>query len=182
MPLAVIADLVGGALTGALPLFFAYFVYRLCTQRGPVRLKHELLLAAFVFYLLCLYHITVWRYGVSWADVFSPGPRAVNLVPLVETLGNLQYGVWAFVYNLLGNVVWFVPLGLLLPLCRPGTRLSRTVLTGAAVSLSIELLQLLLRTGITDVDDLIFNALGAALGWWPYRLLFCRTRRRAIFR
>lgn len=40
-----------------------------------------------------------------------------------------------------------------------------------SVSLSIEILQYVLSIGITDVDDIILNALGGILGILMYRLL-----------
>lgn len=67
------------------------------------------------------------------------------------------------------NTSVFLPLGMLLPLlvARPSWR--RTVATAAVFSLGIEVTQLVaarLWAGghVADVDDLLFNVLGAALG------------------
>ena len=63
------------------------------------------------------------------------------------------------------NVLLFVPFGIFLPILWSSFRsLRRTVLTGLAVSGVIELAQLFtFRT--TDINDLITNTLGAALGF-----------------
>ena len=44
------------------------------------------------------------------------------------------------------------------------------LLSGAGLSICIELMQYLLMTGVTDVDDVLLNALGALLGWGLARL------------
>ena len=44
------------------------------------------------------------------------------------------------------------------------------ILLGLAFSLTIELLQLITRLGYADVDDLINNTLGAAIGFLSYKL------------
>ena len=69
------------------------------------------------------------------------------------------------------NVVLFLPFGLLLPLLWPALdRLGRVAAGGFAFSLLIELSQLL-NNRRTDVDDLLMNTLGAALGLLLYRAL-----------
>jgi len=106
-----------------------------------------------VGYLAALAEIIALRGG--------PGEtRELRLVPLGTTLSTLKEGAWPFIYNLVGNLAWFVPLGVLLRRMPP----ARVLLTGAAVSLSLEVLQWLLKTGVTDIDDVILNALGALTG------------------
>ncbi|MCG7285918.1 VanZ family protein [Cellulomonas sp. ACRRI] len=70
----------------------------------------------------------------------------------------------------LTNVAVFVPLGVLVPLLLARSSWPRTVLVAVGVSLGIEVSQLitahLLGGGhLADVNDLLFNVLGAALGY-----------------
>ena len=69
--------------------------------------------------------------------------------------------------NVLLNVAMFVPLGFLLPLlwklCR---KWYVAIPSGFGFSLAIELIQLLTRRGVCDVDDLFCNTLGAAIGYF----------------
>ena len=44
------------------------------------------------------------------------------------------------------------------------------LLAGAGLSAAIELMQYLLMTGVTDVDDVLMNVLGALTGWLLARL------------
>ena len=67
---------------------------------------------------------------------------------------------------IVGNIVLFVPLGWLLPMVWPGIRTLRgIVLIATLCSAGIELCQWLFVTGRSPtIDDVIFNALGAAVG------------------
>lgn len=97
----------------------------------------------------------------------------INWIPLAE--GDwLGYGL---------NIFMFMPLGFLLPLIwedfrKPG----KTVFFGFLLSASIEFFQLFsFRT--TDIDDLIMNTLGTAVGflcWRLLKLLFPRAGSRAV--
>ena len=81
----------------------------------------------------------------------------LNLIPFVGMPDDWK--------NSILNVLLFIPLGILLPLLWDNYKSCRhTVLFGFAMSLTIELLQILTyRT--TDVNDLITNTLGAYLGY-----------------
>jgi glycopeptide antibiotics resistance protein len=77
----------------------------------------------------------------------------------------------------LGNILLFMPVGLLLPLLWPWLhRPWRVIGLGAVISVGIELAQVVMP-GIhrADVNDVLLNTLGAGLGWLTLRL----TRRAA---
>lgn len=97
----------------------------------------------------------------------------LNLVPFrtLRLFGSLldsprpEY-VRAAVINLGGNVLMFIPLGFFLP--RVFLKLSslpRVLLATAAVITAVEILQLFTLVGSCDIDDLILNVIGAALGF-----------------
>jgi glycopeptide antibiotics resistance protein len=68
--------------------------------------------------------------------------------------------------NLLGNLVGFMPFGLLLPFLLTWFRHGvKVLLTGFLLSLGYEFTQLLFGLGIFDVDDLILNTLGSFTGF-----------------
>lgn len=146
-----------------------------------------------VCYLAGLVEITALR-GLVRAG------RSLQLLPLaVTTLGDLQavprlyrmwtgdgaapleaalHSVWPFFYHVAGNLVWFVPFGLLAPRVWPRLRrLPQLALAAAGLSAGIELGQFVLATGATDIDDLLLNTLGAVLGWQMGRGLeaLCRA-------
>ncbi|UQS83425.1 VanZ family protein [Bombilactobacillus thymidiniphilus] len=131
---------------------------------------HEFYLVLLVIYLLLLLCLTVfrqhyfpWEFHPLWHRSF----KEINWLPLVETW-KLTNGksLIDFFYNSCGNVVWFLPLGLLLPVL--SSRLHsfvRVVGIGLCLSVLIESLQFILNTGVSDIDDVIFNTLGTILGY-----------------
>lgn len=82
--------------------------------------------------------------------------------------------------NLAGNIVGFIPLGLILPLLFPGLRTAfRTILCVCLISIGFELIQLFSMLGVCDIDDVILNTLGGSIG---YLLFFIFSKVVAIDR
>jgi len=99
--------------------------------------------------------------------------NAPNLVPLraIRETAALGWG-WPAIRLLAGNVLVFVPFGLLLPAIWPRlARLARVALAGLAFSLAVELSQLAVSLAVgywyrmTDVDDVLLNVAGVLLGY-----------------
>jgi glycopeptide antibiotics resistance protein len=68
-------------------------------------------------------------------------------------------------------VVLFLPMGYFLPMLWEQFRpLWRCLLNGALIITAIELIQLLTLLGRCDIDDLLLNLLGIALGYALYCL------------
>jgi glycopeptide antibiotics resistance protein len=112
------------------------------------------------------------RYRSNW--------RA-QLVPVWNLVVNVRDGdnPMATLAGAAANVALFVPLGFLLPLLAPRfDRPGRTVAAGFAVSTLVELSQLAFP-GIRrpDVNDVLTNTLGTAVGFLAYRLLARRHAR-----
>ena len=76
--------------------------------------------------------------------------------------------VWKRERNVLGNLIWFVPLGFFLRWLYSRLTWKGCLWLAAALSTGIELFQWLLQSGISDIDDIIFNTIGALLGWYCY--------------
>ncbi len=134
----------------------------------------------FAAYLLGLLYFLFFceNYGHGGAGEYS-----YNLVPFKEILRYLRYGgilgTRAVVINLLGNVIAFLPFGVLLPLLfRPFRRIWRTVLLSFVFSALVECTQLIFHVGCFDVDDMILNTLGGLAGF----LLFLAGMRISIRR
>lgn len=75
------------------------------------------------------------------------------------------------------NVLMMVPVGFLFPLAATKKQLQSTLIFGAALSLTIELLQLITKRGYFEIDDLIHNILGAFVGFGIYKGVYCCCRR-----
>lgn len=88
-----------------------------------------------------------------------------------------QLGMFAVFMNIVGNVLGFVPYGFILPIV---TRHFRNgfliILSGFCISLTVESIQLVTKVGSFDVDDMILNTLGAALGYLAFVCCDCLRR------
>ena len=91
----------------------------------------------------------------------------LNLTPFVTIKSQLRHlpAPWA-VRNLVGNVLCFIPFGLLLPLAHRHLRtFFRVMLLALVMICAIEVFQYVTCLGSCDVDDLILNLLGCLAGW-----------------
>ena len=111
------------------------------------------------------------RYSIN---PFGAARRGLEFgVGLISGLlhGDVRVANWTSLEGIILNVLLFIPFGYLLPSLFPRLCCWQVILLGLAFSLCIELLQLLTRLGYADVDDLINNTLGAAIGWLCYKLI-----------
>ena len=131
----------------------------------------------FFIYLagLCYFLFFAENYG----RIFGQEIYRYNLVPFREIERFWKYrgelGIHSF-YNLAGNILIFMPAGFFIPILwkhRRGFVFTTCVTLG--MSMLVEMLQLILRVGSFDVDDLILNTLGGILG---YLLLILIEKRR----
>lgn len=72
-----------------------------------------------------------------------------------------------FVINIIGNIIVFVPFGFLLPIAfqKQLDRLDKMLFASVTGILIIELLQLVLKVGVFDIDDVILNSIGVVAGF-----------------
>ena len=74
--------------------------------------------------------------------------------------------------HMLLNVVLFVPFGFLFPMMEPENlnKLLIVIPVGAMTSVTIESVQLMMRLGQCDLEDIVANTLGGVIGLLLYRL------------
>ena len=121
----------------------------------------------FLIYLagLCYFLFFAENYG----RIFGQENYRYNLVPFREIERFWTYrdelGIHSF-YNLAGNILGFVPAGFFIPILWENKRgFFFTVCVTFDMSLLVEILQIVLRVGSFDVDDLILNTLGGIIGY-----------------
>ena len=117
-----------------------------------------LLAIILIAYLVFLLDIALFQFPAD-----HPTP---NVVPFRSMINDFRHGGWPFVVNFVGNVVAFVPFGLLPPfiLKRP-VKLWTVLAFSLGVSVFIECGQLFSGRRVPDVDDLILNVAGGCLGY-----------------
>lgn len=133
--------------------------------------KRRITTALFWAYLGVLLRITVFRSGWYHNSLFGGTvvwlPFQASFLPLTEGRW------WDFLYLFVGNMVWFAPMGAYLR-CRRQSFLPGLLWT-ALLSLAIEVLQFVLSTGCSEVEDLLLNTAGGCLGWLAAHLI-CKRR------
>ena len=139
--------------------------------------------------LLFVVYLAALAYFLFFADWYDHQPGRhweyhYNFIPFTEIrrfiLCGKILGMQSVFFNLIGNILGFMPFGFFLPVMTPRMHHGRrVVLLGMVSSITVELVQLVTRTGVCDIDDVILNTLGAALGYG----LFCLSNeiRRKIY-
>lgn len=143
--------------------------------------KHHLKIIRVLSWFVFAIYLVALVYFLFFSEQLGRVPcneYKYSLVPFREIRRYLVYrreiGLYNVILNLLGNVLCFVPFGLVLPIMsrrhRGAVRI--TVLSFLA-SLLVELIQLVSKVGSCDVDDIILNTLGGLLG---YLIFWCCQR------
>lgn len=82
-----------------------------------------------------------------------------------------QIGLNSVILNIGGNIVGFLPLGLLLPFVSEKNRnFFRTLFTCVYVTMTVEVIQLIFHVGCFDVDDMFLNTIGGICGYLIFML------------
>lgn len=119
-----------------------------------------------IVFLLYVYLVL----SITMVDRANFSNTEVSLVPLYSYYGILTKGWngegYYIAQSLLGNVILFLPIGIVFSIFfeQKRNRLLVIILCALLVSLSIEVVQYNFRLGTFEVDDLIHNTLGAVFG------------------
>ncbi len=135
------------------------------------KLIRNILALAFVGYMILLIYFLFFSEEYGRTTHFAE--FQYNLVPFREISRFIRYrnvvGMDYFLINVVGNVVVFMPFGFFVPglegkKCGPVLEFFKITGLGFMFSFAVELVQLVTRVGCFDVDDLILNTVGVALG------------------
>ncbi len=96
---------------------------------------------------------------------FSIVPTGIPLW-LPKNLSFVTLELWIFS---LGNLLAFVPFGVLIPMIF-GTKYFKFIYIFLISILSLEIFQMITYLGSFDVEDIIINALGATIGFSSYKI------------
>ena len=145
-------------------------------RQGRIRWKREAVLLLmfvnlaviirFVFFPRALVDGHVQPLVFEAATAF---PFRVNPVPIKHLFdcADFRDDLW----NVVGNAAMFIPTGIVLPVVyRKLDRFWKVVAAGVLISLSIEILQLPFASRMSDIDDVILNTLGVAVGYGIYAI------------
>ena len=135
----------------------------------------------FALYIVVVIKVIIFKYPFeqlraianTWQKgVILEGLGTANFVPFHTIKMYIDYAYKLnSVENLAGNVLVFVPFGFLFPfVAREGERFFVMFVNAFVFILGIEVFQLFSAFGAFDVDDILLNCLGAAVGYGIYRI------------
>lgn len=112
----------------------------------------------FIIYLLLLYYLLLSTENAS---------SGLNLVPFKE-ITRYQIGTTQFFYNVIGNIVLFLPFGFFVSDFVKAKKTHQILIVSILISLTAELIQFKIGRAF-DIDDIILNVTGAILGFLCYK-------------
>lgn len=151
----------------ALVTFLCYLLYK--RRRAPgCSLGTAALAALFPAYLVSLIALTLFSQMIG--DLYyilfyhqMPWPAGEGGYRWLSFIYDFQLDFYRdFGWENFGNLLLFLPFGVLYPLFRPGNSWRRTLGLGIVTSLAIELIQPLMDRSF-DLNDLVLNAMGVAV-------------------
>ena len=132
-----------------------------------------------LLYIIFVYVIFLFYLALFQFPTVDP---PTNFIPMHSMITDWTVGGRGFVVNFIGNIVAFIPIGLIPVLAR---RRRSTVWQAGLFCLGLSMIieggQYVSRRRVTDVDDLILNTIGGVIGYGMYKCLGrCTTRNDAI--
>ena len=125
----------------------------------PLKKRDILILLFFSIYMTILLELTLFNRsrGVSYRIELRP------LWSYVETIFNRNRPLGLQIFH---NILAFIPFGIFLGwLNKQAMSLRNVLIIGAVLSCGIELCQLIFRCGLCELDDVLDNTIGTAIGY-----------------
>lgn len=124
-------------------------------------------------YFIIVFCMCVSRFNVIMTIIGGPLTRVeeINLSPFHSIRENLEYGRNPISWDMLYNIVMFVPFGIIYCYYQKYFRVYRAIGMSCLTTALIEGAQFVLKTGVVDIDDFIVNTLGSLMGITVYVIL-----------
>lgn len=149
----------------ALPMLII-FVVVICTVRisyirstnQKIVLHDEIFNLLFIIYVLLLFELLT-----GTENSYGSG---MNLMPFKEIM-RYKIGSKMFIYNVLGNILIFMPFGYFISRYVKPKKVWPIILDAMITSVIVETVQLKIGRSF-DIDDVMLNIVGAILGYFVY--------------
>lgn len=168
-------------IVGLTIVVWAIFRLYLAKLRRTLDLTKEGALLILVIYFLILIRLTIFKFSIimissplnSYQYTFLGVDGIINIIPFKETVNILRDGIHnnRIIKGIILNVIYFIPLGFLLPLLfKKINRFLKIILISTITSSLIEIIQLFTIFSVSNIDDVIFNIIGSAIGLICFKL------------
>ena len=152
-----------------------------CVKNKKVNIFREFILFVFFIYFLVLLKLTLFKWGIIELTNQFNGYMyrqygifgIINIVPFKETINIIadsNISLRNSLINVVGNILVFMPLGFFISmLFEKHNNLKKVLKIGFLSSLCIEICQLFVGSNVCDIDDVIYNTVGAVIGFICFR-------------
>lgn len=128
---------------------------------------HKMVRIVFIYYCYVLYAVLISKDLVFQRDYGN----SLNLIPFRTILQEFNFSL-NLLGNLFGNILLFIPLGIMLPVLWGGfKRFYIGVPVICSFSLLVEVVQYCTHSGSSDIDDIILNTIGGFIGLIMYKVV-----------
>ena len=161
----MILDTLTDAITNVWPMLVIFLIVLVTIRISYIKINHEkfvfykeFLNLVFIIYILLLYQL------LTSTELNTTS--GLNIIPFTEIF-RYKIGSTLFLYNVVGNILIFVPFGYFVSGYVKATRFSHILLISTVTSLTVELVQLQIGRSF-DIDDIILNVAGSVIGFLLY--------------
>lgn len=158
----MILDTITDAIVDVWPMLVIFLIVLVTIRISYIKINHEkfvfykeFLNLVFIIYILLLYQL------LTSTELNTNG--GLNIVPFTEIF-RYKIGSTLFLYNVVGNILIFVPFGYFVSGYIKASRVSHILFISLITSLTVELVQLQIGRSF-DIDDIILNVAGSILGF-----------------
>lgn len=149
----------------ALPMLIIFIVV-ICTVRisyirstnQKIILHNEIFNLLFIIYVLLLFELLT-----GTENSYGSG---INNIPF-KGIMRYEFGSKMFIYNVLGNILIFVPFGYFISRYVKPKKILPIIVDALITSVTVETVQLKIGRSF-DIDDIILNIAGAIIGYFVY--------------
>lgn len=136
------------------------------------RRKHGFRLMT-ILYFAIVFCMCVSRFNIIMTLIGGQLTRidAINMVPFHSIRENLSYGHSPVSWDMLYNMVMFVPFGIVYCYYQKNFCIYKAIGLSFLTTLLIEAAQFVFKTGVVDIDDLMINTMGSLVGIFLYIVL-----------
>ena len=151
-------------------------------QAKRIRILGKILFILYIGFLIYFLFLSDWYGREGVMDEYRYNLELFKEINRFITYRE-ELGAFAVFSNLFGNILIFMPFGFFISMASRSRGFFKILFYSLLLSLGVEVMQLVTRVGSFDVDDMLLNTIGAALGFWVYKLVQrtrVRMRRRQL--
>lgn len=158
----MIVDTLSSAIRDIWPMLVIFLVVIIAIRISYIKINHE----KFIFYkeflnlIFIVYVLLLFQLLTSTEMNTNSG---LNIVPFTEIF-RYEIGSKLFIFNVIGNIVVFVPFGYFVSGYIKANKVSHILFISVITSLTVELVQLQIGRSF-DIDDILLNVVGSIIGF-----------------